>query len=246
MLLNSVFVLSLATLFQAANIHAQNVETVDSNSTVSQQQPIDKPGSYIAHGLLFHYVETDSMQTAGLPNVEWDILKIDPSARENLCQRQTAYCANNCGGPNQAPKNFCNATTMAWGCGCSHKVADFAPFLWPVVQAECSGKAQECQMICNKDTVNPSTCAATCNTYYQCDTDKAPPSYLQTESPNDTPSYNGPPKEISKTDNSNNRNGNSSDSHASRASKFTSNSNAYLVAAIAASASSALLAMTNL
>lgn len=30
---------------------------------------------------------------AGLPNVEWDILRIDPSARENLCQRQTAYCA---------------------------------------------------------------------------------------------------------------------------------------------------------
>ncbi|KAF1806526.1 hypothetical protein FB192DRAFT_1257267, partial [Mucor lusitanicus] len=81
---------------------------------------------------------------------------------------------------------------MAWGCGCSHKVADFSPFLWPVVQAECSGKAQECQMICNKNTVNPSTCAATCNAYYQCDTDKAPPSYLQTEGPNDTPSYNGP------------------------------------------------------
>ncbi|KAL9554101.1 hypothetical protein MBANPS3_002967 [Mucor bainieri] len=202
MLFKSVLALSLATLFHATHIHAQNAETVDNNSTVLQQQPIDKP----------------AMPTASLPNVEWDILRIDPSARENLCQRQTAYCA--------------------------HKVADFAPFLWPVVQAECSGKAQECQMICNKDTVNPSTCAATCNTYYQCDTDKAPPSYLQTESPNDTPSYNGPPKkEISKTDNSNN--GNASDSHASRASKATGNSNVYLLAAFVASASSVLLTLAS-
>lgn len=64
--------------------------------------------------------------------------------------------------------------------------------MWPVVQAECSGKAQECQMICNKDTVHPSTCAALCNAYYQCGTDKAPPSYLQTENPTDIPSYDGP------------------------------------------------------
>jgi hypothetical protein len=30
---------------------------------------------------------------AGLPNVEWDILRIDAASRENLCQRQLAYCA---------------------------------------------------------------------------------------------------------------------------------------------------------
>lgn len=49
-------------------------------------------------------------------------------------------------------------------------------------------------MICNTDKIHPSTCATTCNAYYQCGTDKAPPSYLQTESPSDGPSYNGPPK----------------------------------------------------
>ncbi|KAI7873455.1 uncharacterized protein EV154DRAFT_528064 [Mucor mucedo] len=85
---------------------------------------------------------------------------------------------------------------MAWGCGCSRKTPDFTPFLWPVVQAECSGKAQECQMICNTDKIHPSTCATTCNAYYQCGTDKAPPSYLQTENPSDAPSYNGPPKSL--------------------------------------------------
>jgi hypothetical protein len=58
-------------------------------------------------------------------------------------------------------------------------------------------------MICNKDTVNPSTCAATCNAYYQCGTDKAPPSYLQTENPNDPPSYNGPKQDINAAGNAN-------------------------------------------
>lgn len=100
-------------------------------------------------------------------------------------------------------------------------------------------------MICNKDTVNPSTCAATCNAYYQCDTDKAPPSYLQTENPNDTPSYNGPPKkEIGKSDNSNN--GNASDSHASGASKSSSNNNACLLAAVVAATSFVVLTVANM
>lgn len=51
-------------------------------------------------------------------------------------------------------------------------------------------------MICNTDKIHPSTCAATCNAYYQCGTDKAPQSYLQTQTPSDSPSYNGPPKSI--------------------------------------------------
>lgn len=86
-------------------------------------------------------------------------------------------------------------------------MADFAPFLWPVVQAECSGKSQECQMLCNKDTVNPSTCATTCNAYYQCGTDKSPPSYLQTENPNDVPSYTGPKQDANAADNANSNSG---------------------------------------
>ncbi|KAI8878896.1 hypothetical protein K501DRAFT_126405, partial [Backusella circina FSU 941] len=137
----------------------------------------------------------------GLPDVNWDILRIDPPSRENLCQRQVAYCSTNCGGPSEAVKNFCNATTMAWGCGCSKKTPDFTPFLWPVVQAECSGKAQECQLICNGNRKDPSTCAATCNAYYQCGTDKAPPSFLQTNSPSDMPSYDGPIKAANTTAN---------------------------------------------
>ncbi|KAI8085808.1 uncharacterized protein B0P05DRAFT_447739, partial [Gilbertella persicaria] len=82
---------------------------------------------------------------------------------------------------------------LAWGCGCSKKKADITTYSWPVVLAECSGKAQECRSICNKDIKNLATCVTACNTYYQCGTNKAPPSYLETNDPSSKPSYDGPP-----------------------------------------------------
>lgn len=86
---------------------------------------------------------------------------------------------------------------MAWNCICSgDSHYDFPAYLWPVAESECAGKAQECQMICSKDTVHPATCAATCNSYYQCGTERAPPSYLQTENPEDEPSYDGPKRQV--------------------------------------------------
>ncbi|KAI8384412.1 uncharacterized protein BYT42DRAFT_562473 [Radiomyces spectabilis] len=138
---------------------------------------------------------------ANLPNVDWDILRMDAANRENLCQRQIAYCANNCGGPNEAPKNFCNSTSMAWGCGCKRKVPDFTPYLWPIVQGECSGKYQACQTACI--TAKDAKCATACNDYYQCGSPNAPPSYLQTEYPTDTPSYSGVKKENAPVGNNN-------------------------------------------
>lgn len=85
---------------------------------------------------------------------------------------------------------------MAWGCTCSGVISDFTPYVWPVAEAECSGKAQACQMMCNKDTIHPAPCNAACTSYYRCGTDKAPPSYLQTENSTDLPSYDGPKKEV--------------------------------------------------
>ncbi|KAI9470892.1 MAG: hypothetical protein EXX96DRAFT_371855 [Benjaminiella poitrasii] len=41
---------------------------------------------------------------ADLPFVGWTILRIDPSSRENLCQRQIAYCTNTCGGPSNVSR----------------------------------------------------------------------------------------------------------------------------------------------
>ncbi|KAL0076423.1 hypothetical protein J3Q64DRAFT_1647736 [Phycomyces blakesleeanus] len=91
---------------------------------------------------------------------------------------------------------------MAWNCGCSKKVPDFSPYLWPIVQAECSGRSQACQRECNEQqqhqTGNPN-CAVLCNDYYTCDSPNAPPSYLQTDSSSDTPSYNGPKKVVTTT-----------------------------------------------
>ncbi|ORY99413.1 hypothetical protein BCR43DRAFT_228572 [Syncephalastrum racemosum] len=85
--------------------------------------------------------------------------------------------------------SFCNSTTMAWNCGCKHKTADFQEYLWPVVEAECSGKAQACQGMCNAGAKDRSTCADACTRYYECATELAPPSFLQTDSVTDTPSY---------------------------------------------------------
>ncbi|KAI8346872.1 hypothetical protein EDC96DRAFT_601017 [Choanephora cucurbitarum] len=126
-----------------------------------------------------------------LPEISWNVLHIDLVNRENLCTRQIAYCANSCGGPDEAPKNFCNATSMAWGCGCSKKKVSFTKHSWPVVQAECAGKAQECRSICTKDVKNLGNCVTACNNHYQCGTNKAPASFLETNDPSDKPFYNG-------------------------------------------------------
>ncbi|KAI9012491.1 hypothetical protein CLU79DRAFT_770200 [Phycomyces nitens] len=98
--------------------------------------------------------------------------------------------------------SFCNVTSMAWNCGCSKKVPDFSPYLWPIVQAECSGRAQACQRQCNDQQQHQTgkpNCAVLCNDYYTCDSPNAPPSYLQTDTATETPSYNGPKKVVSTT-----------------------------------------------
>lgn len=120
-----------------------------------------------------------------------------------------------------------------------HKNPDFTPFLWPVVQAECSGKLQECQILCNTETNRSNTCATTCNAYYQCGTDKAPPSYLQTENPTDVPSYDGPPT-VKKNDGGSTDSNNDSTAKTSESSS-TSVYNKYLVAAVVASSAFGLL-----
>ncbi|KAI8993665.1 hypothetical protein BDB01DRAFT_337799 [Pilobolus umbonatus] len=140
--------------------------------------------------------DTIKSKPEGLPDIDWTILNLDPSARENLCERQKSYCSSSCGGPQEAMKNFCNITTMGWGCDCASKKSNPLNFLWPIVHAECSGKAQACQMMCYQDKINPSACATLCNSYYLCGTDNAPPSYLETILPTDLPSYKGPKVEV--------------------------------------------------
>ncbi|KAK9718839.1 hypothetical protein K7432_005171 [Basidiobolus ranarum] len=84
--------------------------------------------------------------------------------------------------------NFCNPKTMGWGCGCKIKKPDFPPYRWPVVVAECEGMKADCNAKCPQDN-NINTCYTACTGKYLCNTDKAPPSYLQVSDVNATPAY---------------------------------------------------------
>ncbi|ORX91962.1 hypothetical protein K493DRAFT_339046 [Basidiobolus meristosporus CBS 931.73] len=119
---------------------------------------------------------------------DWSILDLPEASRVDICNRQTAYCSNNCGGPNEAPKNFCNTKTMGWGCGCKTKTPDFKPYLWPIVLEECQGKAADCNKKCPNDN-NANQCYAACSTKFQCGTPNSPPSYLEVSDQNATPLY---------------------------------------------------------
>ncbi|KAK9763539.1 hypothetical protein K7432_009684 [Basidiobolus ranarum] len=121
---------------------------------------------------------------------EWLITSLPVANRENICVQQKAYCSNNCGGELEAPKNFCNVTTMGWGCGCKTKIPDFKPYTWPIVLEECRGKAQDCQEKCNTSSDETrNQCYTDCSTKFQCGTDKAPPSYLEVPDVQATPLY---------------------------------------------------------
>ncbi|CAG8547026.1 14016_t:CDS:2 [Acaulospora colombiana] len=54
--------------------------------------------------------------SAALPSFTYNLVNEPLGDRQNLCNQNIAYCQNNCGGINEAPKNFCNVTTMGWGC----------------------------------------------------------------------------------------------------------------------------------
>ncbi|RUS25579.1 hypothetical protein BC938DRAFT_471942 [Jimgerdemannia flammicorona] len=154
---------------------------------------------------------------ADLPPQTWTILQESDQKRASVCDTQKSYCTNNCGGPGKDPKNFCNVTSMAWGCGCSvssqsfthvfpfsidinpsphpqTKAPDINYYSWPIVQEECTGRSQACQMSClvPKGVPDVGKCQIACNQYYQCGSANAPKSYLETNSPTDTPLYFAP------------------------------------------------------
>jgi hypothetical protein len=62
----------------------------------------------------------------------------------------------------------------------------------PVPLAECNGKFVSCQAACIPDA-NRSNCVQACTIKWACGTANSPPSYLETPSVTDQPSYNGPP-----------------------------------------------------
>ncbi|CAG8485873.1 13628_t:CDS:2 [Acaulospora morrowiae] len=121
-----------------------------------------------------------------LPSFTYSLTEQSAAERQDLCNRNMGYCMNNCGGPDKAPKNFCNVTTMGWGCGCKDKIPDYQAYQWPINYANCA-----CQSACKGD----QSCIVACTKAYSsvCGTSDQPPAYYQVDDPSITPSY-GPSK----------------------------------------------------
>jgi len=134
--------------------------------------------------------------SASLPAFTFNLVSEPIADRENLCSQNMGYCINNCGGTSKAPKNFCNATTMGWGCGCVDKVPDYQAYQWPINYANCVGCGQACQSACQGN----NSCIASCSSAYNavCGTPNQPPAYYEVSDPSITPSY-GPPNNSTAT-----------------------------------------------
>ncbi|ORX98060.1 hypothetical protein K493DRAFT_194076, partial [Basidiobolus meristosporus CBS 931.73] len=79
---------------------------------------------------------------------------------------------------------------MGWGCGCLSKVPDFREYNWPIVAEECKAKRTNCQDKCNSaPDASRNQCYSDCSTNFQCETEKAPPSYLEVPDVEATPLY---------------------------------------------------------
>ncbi|KAI8144518.1 hypothetical protein BJV82DRAFT_607596 [Fennellomyces sp. T-0311] len=128
----------------------------------------------------------------GLPIGTWSILQLNESSRAAVCKQQNDFCASECGGPAMTSLNFCNQTTMAWGCNCRNKVPDCPPYQWPVTLAECQGREQKCESGCT-DHPTESLCVEGCTKYFRCNRPGGPQSRLQTNHPDATPIYDAPP-----------------------------------------------------
>jgi hypothetical protein len=87
--------------------------------------------------------------------------------------------------------NFCNSTTMAWGCGCIDKVPNFQGYEWPINFAHCQGSNAACQAACGAGN---NACAAACLKTWgsTCGTASQPAAYYRTEDIAQVPTYTGP------------------------------------------------------
>ncbi|KAG9301192.1 hypothetical protein G9A89_012575 [Geosiphon pyriformis] len=153
-----------------------------------------------------------------IPPFVYNLTMKPTTERQALCAANKAYCTSTCGGDEkQAPRNFCNVTTLGWGCGCLQHIPNFEAQEWPINYADCSGRGQACQAVCQSDrvsNVDKGACNTACaSTYFsKCGTKDQPASanYV-VEDISITPSY-GP---ISKNgtnstvDNNDNKSGNS-------------------------------------
>ncbi|CAG8512404.1 6008_t:CDS:2 [Ambispora gerdemannii] len=148
---------------------------------------------------------------AQLPTFTYNLNTKPLAEKQNLCEQNKGYCITNCGGINQAPKNFCNATTMGWGCGCLEKIPDYQAYEWPINYQDCLGHGEACKTACQSDQV-PADQKGSCNTACvssissKCGTKDQPPAYYNVNDMLETPTYG--PK--TNSNNSTSKNGTSS------------------------------------
>lgn len=134
---------------------------------------------------------------AQLPTFTYNLTAESADERRSICAQNLAYCTSNCGGIDQSPMNFCNITTMAWGCGCKAKIPDYEGYEWPVNSAHCRKSGEACKTACKID----NTCIAACNDAWlsKCGTPQQPIAYYKTDDPNTVPSYTTPSTKNSST-----------------------------------------------
>ncbi|CAG8458929.1 uncharacterized protein OCT59_010294 [Rhizophagus irregularis] len=162
--------------------------------------------------------------TANLPDFQFLLTQKSEPERDNICKTNMGFCETNCGGPNKAPMNFCNVTTMGWGCGCSDKIPDLSAFQWPINREHCIGSGEACKLACQDPKVpnekKPDCNLACIDTYTsKCGTAAQPPAYYNVSDPAIVPTY-APPKN-SVTDSANN---NSTSTNGTNGSQSTNNS----------------------
>ncbi|RIA95847.1 hypothetical protein C1645_756504 [Glomus cerebriforme] len=173
-----------------------------------------------------------------LPDFQYLLTSKPDAERQQLCDLNEGFCQTNCGGPEKAPMNFCNSTTMGWGCGCIDKVPDLLGYQWPINREHCIGSGEACKAACQDPKV-PNEQKANCNnacveTYTQkCGTPDQPPAYYAVSDPSIVPTYAPPVNTTSSSTNStsstSNTNGSSSEpsNNASENKKQSSASSLY-------------------
>jgi hypothetical protein len=127
--------------------------------------------------------------SADLPSFTFVLTSLPVGERDNLCAQNKGFCITSCGAE-KPPMNFCNSTTMGWGCGCINKVPDYLGYQWPINYAHCTGSQAACQKAC---TAGNNACFAACaKTWGGCGSPSQPPAYYQVSDIAQIPTYAPP------------------------------------------------------
>ncbi|GBB94169.1 hypothetical protein RclHR1_02300010 [Rhizophagus clarus] len=170
---------------------------------------------------------TTTTADPNLPAFQFLLTQESEPQREQLCLLNMGFCETNCGGPNKAPMNFCNSTTMGWGCGCIDKVPDLLGYEWPINREHCIGSGQACTAACQDPKVpneQKQSCNEACSSTYtqKCGTPAQPPAYYNVPDIATIPTY-APPNLTNNVNNSTSTNGTTTNGTTTNGTQSTNN-----------------------